>query len=653
MSLLDTDGKTTLLRDCISNKRKAYNLIESLGLIVKNTGKRIPTFDDPDVANLYKDISLEVSKLAEKQADLKKEEILDDVLDRLLTAFGEKIWGRRKRSHLLKAGNAANPLYPKNLYFDSTEDREAIRFYLRCWIVARAARSMANEQRKLKEMYSSADPQITKTGRQAKIHDPSPSPTTVLPQCETFEGRPSTPGRDISDKVNNQEAPSGPGSPRPTTSFISERRETGSTFRAPTAPMYRRAPSQADSVLGSVSQLPTLEINPSHARDFDEDIDAGHEGEPSERSPNVDESPESNKRKRRDSVHQTKPGKLKKTRISPPVPDKMAQNDPQDPYSLSHLRSNSSTAHPFRTTFEPSTDEEEENEISESPLPECINRIGQEEENIDQAYFAVLEQIKSDISAMGDSHSQQEENNERPTKSPFRPHGLSPSRARGLGVHIDLSKLRRENEATESDPRSATVDCRPFGPFKANQNISPANNSTQQTRLRGELFKLILSRLSNLNQFSPGLDHQQPEERLNHLLGHFWTADWEIMQQKFGDRFETLESAFFMWKEMRSNLHSFQLSTKYFGGPGEEWKAHLRSISSIAERAQACIAINDLSCSVDRIQKIGDQFQGEAFNEDLMVVFDELTNVSSCNGTEEFRGVYAYNERLLAWFTSF
>lgn len=107
-------------------------MIDSLGLINDNIGPA-PKFTDPDVVELYKSIGSEVDQLTmqlsggktgtELQTELQKEETLSKHVDVVANKFGEKIWGRTKRSHLFAPG--LKSLYPKALFWDCEKDRKA------------------------------------------------------------------------------------------------------------------------------------------------------------------------------------------------------------------------------------------------------------------------------------------------------------------------------------------------------------------------------------------------------------------------------------------------------------------------------------------------------------------------------------------------
>ena len=106
-------------------------MIDSLGLINDNI-RSTPKFTDPDVVELYKAIGLEVDQLTmqlsggktitELQTELQKEETLSKHVDAVANKFGEKIWGRAKRSHLFVPG--LKSLYPKALFWDCEKDRK-------------------------------------------------------------------------------------------------------------------------------------------------------------------------------------------------------------------------------------------------------------------------------------------------------------------------------------------------------------------------------------------------------------------------------------------------------------------------------------------------------------------------------------------------
>jgi len=170
----------------------------------------------------------------------------------------------------------------------------------------------------------------------------------------------------------------------------------------------------------------------------------------------------------------------------------------------------------------------------------------------------------------------------------------------------------------------------------------------QEKQHRMELFKLLLSYLNSINQFSPESYEPEAEERMNHLLNHLWINDAEALRSSAGDRFPALQAAWERWMSMRHLLAEFQRTTGYFGKPGDDWKEHLRRMDRVAH-AKASIAFVDLKSFASGP---GSALDGETtFNDDLVAVFDLLTQVEGCNGVEEFDALRPYNEGLMEWFS--
>ena len=178
------------------------------------------------------------------------------------------------------------------------------------------------------------------------------------------------------------------------------------------------------------------------------------------------------------------------------------------------------------------------------------------------------------------------------------------------------------------------------------ESFIPPSKPWEEKELRRELFKLLLSCLNNIKEFRPELNSSAFDGRLNHLLLQFWINDMETLQMIYRDHFVRLHVAFESWMDIRDRLQVFQVSTNYFGKPGDEWKQHLREIAEPRKRAEACIALADLLDGVNGAKRYPEQ----NFDEDLCTIFDQLTQFPGCNGAEEFEGVKMYNESLLAWF---
>ncbi|KAF2468665.1 uncharacterized protein BDR25DRAFT_343980 [Lindgomyces ingoldianus] len=626
MSLIDTVGATTLLREC--NKRKARDFIESLGLINTNPGRASARFDDPKVVQLNKRVIAAVDAVfdkigktrADRQAHLTNEEVLDDWIKELCAVFGPELWGRSNRNHLLTAGLCE--LYPKDLYFDVEEDRKAIELYLRCWIVKRGSRRVGSERGKIREVQNNQTAgsfEKAKKPLAGKIVDVSDSDSSSSSSFET----------------------SGSGS-RSTTA---RGKMAESFYRAPPARMYPTPQPQP------IRTQPTEELsvrataNSSCARDAADDLmNDDLYAPPSQETSSEDEETFSsrarlNKRKRRDSVHRTPRGKLPKVHIARKAGVGIDVSDISDLYSVPRSPSAVFTADPFPTTFDRRRIRAF-NEVETFPSRESTIQ----EQDADNQINDTINQIWKDVEAA-------ETSNPSP---PFICHGLpasllpscsvtdsvipSDTQYDVIPVRIDLTGTDTSIDTAINEPRSATL--------APNKTILPAFTVTEENKLRRELFKLLLSRFSDLNQFKSELDHKEPEDRLNMLLNQFWFNDLECLRMTEDDRFVDLQMAFQSWMDMRTKLHDFQISSEYLGKPGDEWQAYLRSLTSTEQRSRACIALMDLRDSLGD----GNTIVKDTFNKNMMTIFDLLTKIPDCNGVEAFCGLADYNRKLLAWF---
>ncbi|XP_014550504.1 hypothetical protein COCVIDRAFT_31772 [Bipolaris victoriae FI3] len=96
----------------------------------------------------------------------------------------------------------------------------------------------------------------------------------------------------------------------------------------------------------------------------------------------------------------------------------------------------------------------------------------------------------------------------------------------------------------------------------------PAN--WQQCEYRRELFKLLLSYLNGINEFSSDSYDIDAEKRMNFLLDLFWLSDTEALQAQLGDDTARIQTALKSWMSMRHHLGAFRRATGYFGWPGEQ-----------------------------------------------------------------------------------
>ncbi|RAR07119.1 c6 zinc finger domain containing protein [Stemphylium lycopersici] len=171
--------------------------------------------------------------------------------------------------------------------------------------------------------------------------------------------------------------------------------------------------------------------------------------------------------------------------------------------------------------------------------------------------------------------------------------------------------------------------------------------ASQQLEYRRELFKLLVAYLNGIEQFSNNAYDFSAEERMNMLLNQFWINDTEALQAALGDDACRLRIALESWMSMRYRLSQFRSTTGYFGRPREEWIEYLRRMDDVSS-ARAMLAFVDLQGSARKEGECG--YVAEMFDVDLTVVFDALTKVKGCNGSEAFRGVRRFNDALLEWF---
>ncbi|KAF2131629.1 hypothetical protein P153DRAFT_355372 [Dothidotthia symphoricarpi CBS 119687] len=173
----------------------------------------------------------------------------------------------------------------------------------------------------------------------------------------------------------------------------------------------------------------------------------------------------------------------------------------------------------------------------------------------------------------------------------------------------------------------------------------------RERQTRRELFRLLLAYLNNIDQFHPESYDHDAEKWMNTLLSSFWLQDITSLQANVGARFTQLDLALTTWMDMRTRLAEFRIVTGYFGPPDAQWEAHLRGIQGKQDHAQACIAFAKLKDVLEEEHmKAIPHIDEVAFNEDLAMAFDLLTDVKGCNGAEAFKGLSDFNRALFEWF---
>ncbi|KAJ4305451.1 hypothetical protein N0V90_000982 [Kalmusia sp. IMI 367209] len=147
------------------SKLRMHELIERLGLRAKwSQNKRGKTnFESALVRDLVTDMGDVVATVPKESDELVKflsaEGSLKEQVESLMQKHGPAIWGRvGDREHLISVGEPGveEGLYPRDLYFESEEDREQIRILLHWWLGMKAinvilARDRLDRERKKKE----------------------------------------------------------------------------------------------------------------------------------------------------------------------------------------------------------------------------------------------------------------------------------------------------------------------------------------------------------------------------------------------------------------------------------------------------------------------------------------------------------------------
>lgn len=209
---------------------------------------------------------------------------------------------------------------------------------------------------------------------------------------------------------------------------------------------------------------------------------------------------------------------------------------------------------------------------------------------------------------------------------------------------IAFDRAVPENHIIAETPTPSEIGSNASAPERGDVDVSELA-PVQVTRLRNELFKLLLSYLNSINQFSPDTYKPEAEQRMNNLLDQFWLHDIDLICGRFGDRYTHVQTAWQRWMSIRRALSDFQHIAEYYGHPGDGWKRHLRRLDTISH-AKASIAYVDFQSSIGD----GGDFD-ERLNDNLAIVFDIMTQIGGCNGVEEFGAVERYNESLLMWFS--
>lgn len=714
-------GEAELVRGCMTTTRKAKELTESLGLCNTNTGSPKLKFNDPDVIELNKEVQAAVDSFLhppnQPSADLKealgRKETFNSVVEAIFQRYGQKIWGKTKRNHLLVAG--AKPLYPKDLFWDSKEDQRAIKIYLRCWMIKRAARSIGDRERRSKnqKIYPPPNGDKPKTPTRKESFDSSDAESSSE-EGEIIEYVDSPPRTENPSFV--PVSPILPVFPTTTISNIPTTfrtrmaegfyRSGPTTVSAPIARMYSTPPS-------SQMLLPPIQIpkskQSSHLFEPEtsdslvtavQETDAVYAGEGNEREENNDDLYE-------DPSPRAQPSSLT-TPISPPVPNKRkrienSQSSQEAPPTKGKLHKVNTSWRRSLAEMPKQRKSDDTYAVPESPSqstsmtdpgPERVGRrfrVGSIES--DPSYIpsrASSKEQEDDIDYMISEHlgplfgsSQIDETATQEIHLLSTQNKLARCSGSGeadIEVHDSVTYVPTKKpyqgngkfvETAENgyctDEEDEEDDDAPLLPTRSSESCftvktppsPPPLISHQETLLRRELFILLLSFLNSINQFAPlSSIYHAAEDRLDQLLYHFVETDTPTLLSAHPDRSRGLLNAFTAWMALRTRLRIFHAKTHYSGSPGEEWRAWLRARDDTGERAQACIALVEMceggfgvASTMGRYGTENTEGDREKLNTQLKDLFDLLTMFPACNGAEEFEGISRWNERLWVWFT--
>lgn len=237
-------------------------------------------------------------------------------------------------------------------------------------------------------------------------------------------------------------------------------------------------------------------------------------------------------------------------------------------------------------------------------------------------------------------------------RKPIRQDSVEPEETRlssdlFVGTEVTPVRLARDSSEVQWEDQNNVID---FAPMTT-QPLAMSPRDSRQREQRMELFKLLISYLHRLNQFS--LDSYDPgaEDRMDFLLNQFRQLDMitATTVPSFRARTETsarIDTALRTWIIIRRSVDDFRRTTNYFGEPGRPWEMHLASMENLP-CAQASLAYVELQ---ERAWKHGVRSDGDTFDDDLMTGFDALTKIKGVNGKDAFRSVRQFNASLREWF---
>ncbi|CAA9958363.1 hypothetical protein PTMSG1_01924 [Pyrenophora teres f. maculata] len=592
------DDRAAFLDACITKRRQVHDAWESLGLISQTIDRRKGDFIKNEANELQEKIE-QIAKSfatsyhgdrAQLQSDLAEQTVFGEEVVRLGKQYGARLWGRIEDGEIRSSGESQGRGIDEHDW-DVPHDRKNILFFIRCWVISVVVREYRASPRKTRgksrALESGSSEEHYNRGEIAYLSDSASSETTNVPF------RAPEPPRMFVTPEPQREAPLATGTTcRSVNAGINSTTAiTAPTYSDTTTPSKRKASSIHERTPAGKLSKPSKDVRtvPVHARERQDTF-------------SIPISP-------------------------PPRPERLLFRTQRQRESM---HDTDATWVPRGTTAETETvvggDEVTPGEV-DSILQSAI--AGQNEDNMQYEYH--------NEPAAGPSGTY---------RNPPRQDSVIPNDTQPQNV---TAQTNVELTGNQGNIVSSTMSGALNNPSERSLITHPPDSASwQQRKYRRELFKLLVSYLNGIEQFSSDNYDFTAEERMNFLLNQFWAGgDTEALHTKLGsDNATRIQIALESWMSMRHRLSEFRSATGYFGQPGEQWTQFLRSMDD-APCAQAMIAFVDLQDFVES----GDwRYVRGTFDDDLKTVFNVLTRMPWCDGPEAFRGVRRFNEALLEWF---
>ncbi|CAO2650722.1 Nn.00g020140.m01.CDS01 [Neocucurbitaria sp. VM-36] len=598
------EDNAAFLYACVQKSKSLRDVYETLGLYCETTTLR----KEPDFHNAKaKALHAEIKEIAQSfegryrnnlehlKEDLSNEITFSTEIRDLQRKYGQAIWGRADPEHTRSFGEQGGAL--EELNWDNISHRETIRFYIHCWIVTVVMRDISSTPRKGKGKGKSKTIYVS-DGEQVDVESPvrssrsDSSGPSQIPYCapeppnmiSTFENR----GPNARPAVLRS---CGEGL-RPNASIegsvgISPEMGTGLPLKHThlSSPTKRKAPDAQDPY--SVGKLPKLSR------------EAGTISIPSQ-------------------VVQRDVYSVPRSPTIPLVQAPLGSLTGRQRWKGSSQNTDATYMPPPRGFTAETETVVDEDETAADAIDLVIKCPFANEEGMQYGY--------QDQPTAGPSGTY---------RNPLRQDSVIPDTQNDTGASLELTESRLTTSSA-----MIISDCNDAVP------TPPSLRKWQEKQDRRELFKLLLSYLNSINQFSPDSYDGNTEERMDSLLNRLWAHDEGQLRSELGNDFARLQTVLTSWMNMRDRLTKFQTTTGYLGQPGEPWRAHLRRMLEPA-RAQACIAFCELQDLASEEAEL--QYVAGSFDDDLATIFHLITRVNGCNGAEEFKAVRVFNEALLVW----